>query len=309
MVKPLPKNCYLCGASTSQGLSDEWVQDGWSKWLVCPDCIRQGRALRADPAKQNCGGLGGPIDAFWDQTRSCGTCGKDYIFSAEEQRFWYETLGFFVESVPIQCQECRRDRRARKRAQLTLQKLLPLPTDANWRQLEEVARTAAAAGAGNALEYLRRAKNLCDEPEERTRLEANILVFKPLPKLVVGGRHELVEQLELHYRKDSELNSISDEERALILKAPGIPKKKCKLVARIDGMWIRPHPDLQDRRQLAYLHGEHICPNVPPHEPKVLIDAQTGVLLYLPRSGTRGQTGHHRHGDNIYGPPGSLPWI
>ncbi|MBT9583658.1 zinc-ribbon domain containing protein [bacterium] len=55
--------------------------------------------------------MGGPIDAFWDQTRSCGTCGKDDIFSAEEQRFWHETLGFFVESVPIQCQECLSTRR------------------------------------------------------------------------------------------------------------------------------------------------------------------------------------------------------
>ena len=41
---------------------------------------------------------------------------------------------------------------------------------------------------------------------------------------------------------------------------------------------------------------------------QLLIDCESGVLLYMPHSGTRGQTGHYRHANNIYGPPGPLPW-
>ena len=74
-------------------------------------------------------------------------------------------------------------------------------------------------------------------------------------------------------------------------------------------MWVRPVPDLDDRRQLAYLHGERICPNMPPHQPKVLIDTTTGILIYLPNSEKRGQTGYYRHGDKLFGPPGPLPWL
>lgn len=276
--------------------------------MVCPECLREGRALKADTDQQNCG-LGGPIHAFWDQTRTCGTCDRDYVFSGQEQRFWYETLKFYVDSVPVQCSDCRREARARKRAQKTLQTLLPLPPRADWRQCEQAARAAALVGGSKALEYWRRAKNLCGDPEERLRLESEIAAFKPLPALQVRRDRLLVEQLELHYRREPVTNILSDEDRTSILKAPGFPKSKSKLVARIEGMWVRPHPDLQDRRQLAYLHGENICPNMPPHTPRVLIDTETGVLIYLPHSGTRGQTGHHRHGNKIFGPPGPLPWL
>lgn len=308
-MKTLPKTCHLCARTTPEELGDDWIRDTWSKWLVCPDCIRKGRALRADPKKQNFDGLGGPIDAFWDQTRHCEMCAKDYLFSAEEQRFWYETLGFFVESAPLQCQDCRRAIRAQKRAQRILQAMLPLAPDSSWQQLEEVAQAAATYGASNAIDYLRRAKNRCDDPIEKARLESEVASFKAAPRLEIRGAGDFVEQLELHYRKEPDTNILSDEQRANVLKAPGLSRNECKLVARIDGMWVRPEPDLQDRRQLAYLHGELICPNMPPHQPKVLIDHKTGVLIYLPLSGTRGQTGHYRHANKIYGPPGPLPWI
>lgn len=308
-MKTLPTCCYLCGNDAPAAPGPDWVVDSWGKWLVCPKCLSEGRALRADRSKQNID-LGGPIDAFWDQTRECGTCAKDYVFGAEEQQFWYETLGFFVESVPLQCPACRKKTRARKHAQKTLQELLPLPPGADWRLCEKVARAAALVGGSKALEYLRRAKNLCDDPEEKARLQAEIAAFKPAPPPGRPfGSDGLVEQLELHYRQEPDTNQLSDEDRASILRAPGLPRSECKLVARIDGMWVRPVPDLDDRRQLAYLHGERICPNMPPHQPKVLIDTKTGILIYLPQSGTRGQTGHYRHGDKIFGPPGPLPWL
>jgi len=79
-------------------------------------------------------------------------CAQDYLFSAEEQRFWYETPGFFVQSAPMQCPDCRREIRKKKQAQRTLQALLPLAPDCSWQQLEEVAQAAAVSGARNAID-------------------------------------------------------------------------------------------------------------------------------------------------------------
>lgn len=186
---------------------------------------------------------------------------------------------------------------------------MPLPTDSGWRELEDAADVAAVARSGSAIVYLRQAKNRCDQPKEKTRLLEKIASFKPLPQMVVRGLSGSVEQHDSRYWEKPLADVVSAEERAYVLKAPGLPRNECRLVARIDGMWVRPEPDLQDRRQLAHLHGEHICPNMPPHKPKVLIDQETGILIYMPRSGTRGQTGHYREGAEIYGPPGPLPWI
>jgi len=307
-VKTLPKSCHLCEAPAPDPLPADWIKGSWRNWVVCAGCIRSGRAIPGDRAQQEFS-LGGPVEAFWDQTRYCATCSKDYLFTAEEQRLWYETLKFPFHSVPIQCTECRRGTRARKRAQATLQQLLPLPKRPSWQLLEKVALAAAEFGAGNALNYLRRAKNRCDDPCERARLEADIAAFVPAPPVTISGNHERLEQFRAYCKVDFALSFLSDEDRASALLAPGLSKERCRLVARISGIWVRPEPDLQDRCQLAYLDGEHICPNMPPHKPKVLIDRESGVLLYMPRSGTRGQTGHYRQGNEIYGPPGVLPWV
>jgi hypothetical protein len=43
-------------------------------------------------------------------------CGQRFVFAAAEQRFWYETLQFWVQSRPKRCIPCRRARRARRRS-------------------------------------------------------------------------------------------------------------------------------------------------------------------------------------------------
>ena len=196
-MRTLPACCYLCRRAAPAKPGADWAVDCSARWLVCPQCFSEGRALRGDASKQNYEGIGGPITAFWDQTRQCRTCSKFYTFGAAEQKFWYESLVFFVESAPLECPECRKETRARKLAQKTLQELLPLPAGADWRQCEKVARAAARIGGSKALEYLRRAKNLCDRPQEKARLEAEIATFEPVfpprPGPWGGG---LVEQLQ-----------------------------------------------------------------------------------------------------------------
>ncbi len=69
-------------------------------------------AMKADISKQDYS----ICPRFWyiDASFACDRCGENFIFSADEQRFWYEEAGFYVDSFPRQCRECRRELRELK---------------------------------------------------------------------------------------------------------------------------------------------------------------------------------------------------
>jgi hypothetical protein len=76
--------------------------------------IDYGTAVRAQVAKQDytvC-----PRHWYIDATFKCIDCGNDFLFSTDEQRFWYEQRRFFVDSIPTRCPACRKKERARKLA-------------------------------------------------------------------------------------------------------------------------------------------------------------------------------------------------
>jgi hypothetical protein len=62
-------------------------------------------AVRADTAKQN----HGVCPRYWyvDAAFRCARCSNPFVFSAEEQRVWYEELGFYVDSRAKHCRACR----------------------------------------------------------------------------------------------------------------------------------------------------------------------------------------------------------
>jgi hypothetical protein len=53
---------------------------------------------------------------YWyvDAAFRCARCGETFVFSADEQRFWYQELGFHIDSHARHCQTCRRDLRELK---------------------------------------------------------------------------------------------------------------------------------------------------------------------------------------------------
>jgi hypothetical protein len=70
-------------------------------------------AVRGDVRKQNlCFACHAPQYFYVDQHKVCIQCGQDFVFSADEQKFWFETLGFYGTSVAIRCQDCRRKKRS-----------------------------------------------------------------------------------------------------------------------------------------------------------------------------------------------------
>lgn len=84
-------------------------------WQYDPDFqppLPQG-AVRGDVRKQNyCPAHHTPKYFYVDEDRQCIQCGRDFIFQAQEQKYWYETLKFNFSSIPIRCLHCRRERRS-----------------------------------------------------------------------------------------------------------------------------------------------------------------------------------------------------
>ena len=80
---------------------------------ACNACLDNGKALIGDLDKQKwCDCY--PYFSYSDEKRHCQDCGREYIFHKEEQRHWYEVLGFWVQSRPKCCKECYKRRKELK---------------------------------------------------------------------------------------------------------------------------------------------------------------------------------------------------
>jgi hypothetical protein len=49
-----------------------------------------------------------PVLYYFDLARICADCQRPFIFYAEEQKFWYESLGFTLNSDCVRCVPCRK---------------------------------------------------------------------------------------------------------------------------------------------------------------------------------------------------------
>lgn len=113
---------------------------GWTRnsedW-VCPTCLAKGLAIAGDPFVQNVVGSLGPFWAYWDVEDIC-SCGQHWVFSAQEQKFWYETARLPLQAVPVGCETCRTERRKKKQAQSQTMDMLPKVASLSAEELESL---------------------------------------------------------------------------------------------------------------------------------------------------------------------------
>ena len=64
-----------------------------------------GTAVEADLDRQASSPV--PVLYYFDLKRECVECGRPFIFFAEEQKHWYETLGFVLDADCVRCIDCR----------------------------------------------------------------------------------------------------------------------------------------------------------------------------------------------------------
>lgn len=142
---------------------------GWltkTRNWACRSCLKAGRAILPNYNHQNYG-LGGPIPIYADQKRGCRDCRQPFVFTAAEQQFWFEGLGFNYESKAIRCAPCRKKLRAKKAAAQRLGTLLATEP-VTVAVLEEIAAEYDAINnPTKATLYRARARNLANRLDGR----------------------------------------------------------------------------------------------------------------------------------------------
>jgi hypothetical protein len=101
--------------------------------------IDHSTAERADIDKQNytvC-----PRHWYVDAAFRCRDCGELFTWSAGEQRVWFEEYGFYVDSQPVRCPKCRKDRRTLKALQQEYDRMIgPARAGATLEEKKQVLR-------------------------------------------------------------------------------------------------------------------------------------------------------------------------
>jgi hypothetical protein len=82
-------------------------------WRYKSDRLFHETAIPANPNNQNFSVF--PRKYYVDILRTCRSCHRSFIFFAREQRYWYETLRFFIDADCVLCPVCRREARSTQR--------------------------------------------------------------------------------------------------------------------------------------------------------------------------------------------------
>jgi hypothetical protein len=103
-------------------------------WHSREDVRVPNTAIRADLSKQSRATV--PVTHYFDVKRQCQECGKPFLFFAEEQRHWYEELGFPLEADCIRCVQCRKRQQGLARTRERYEELFDLSARTSDQQIE-----------------------------------------------------------------------------------------------------------------------------------------------------------------------------
>jgi Probable zinc-ribbon domain len=177
-------------------------------------------AVRGDVRKQNlCFACHAPKYFYVDEEKICIQCGLRFMFAAEEQKFWYESLRFYGTSVAIRCPVCRRKQRTEKAlvAQIALARsaLKSDPDDAAALLIvaEAIVRYHQRTQRGNldeAISSARRVRKLAPPVSEA-------VFWKAISHLQSGRREKARQAMEVFVRSPGR----SKRHRDLLKEAKG----------------------------------------------------------------------------------------
>jgi hypothetical protein len=79
--------------------------------------IQMGKRIKADLSKQTPNNSYSPPLYYEDVSFKCRDCGAECVWTAEQQRLWYEEWGGPVQSTAVRCRACRQRLRREKTEQ------------------------------------------------------------------------------------------------------------------------------------------------------------------------------------------------
>lgn len=103
---------------------------------ACDVCIKTKKVILAKPDKQDYSIH--PYFVYLNLNKNCNSCNKEYIYTKEEQLFWYEELGENYWSRANNCLDCRRQKREVNYKNNKLSKLISNLNENDIESLSEV---------------------------------------------------------------------------------------------------------------------------------------------------------------------------
>ena len=103
-------------------------------WHSPKECRIPNTAIPADLTRQTPATV--PVTHYYDVMRQCRDCGRSFIFFAEEQKHWYEELGFGLGSDCVRCVDCRKRQRGIARERERYEELFHVPNRSDDENLE-----------------------------------------------------------------------------------------------------------------------------------------------------------------------------
>lgn len=143
----------------------------WLHWHSRGDARIPNTAIAADTSRQNRPTI--PVTHYFDSRRRCVDCRRSFLFFAAEQKYWYEVLGFRLESDAVRCMPCRKKQRALEAQRQRYEALFSLAVRTPDQDIEfvECALDLVSAGVfGRG--PLERVRALLKRAEPHRKLEA-----------------------------------------------------------------------------------------------------------------------------------------
>ena len=88
------------------GLRPDEIPPGYRLTTHISNDAIGGTAVEADLKIQTSSPV--PVLYYFDLKRVCVNCRRSFIFFADEQKYWYESLGFVLHSDCVRCVPCRK---------------------------------------------------------------------------------------------------------------------------------------------------------------------------------------------------------
>jgi Probable zinc-ribbon domain len=162
------------------GLNPETEYDGeiFLHWHSPKECRIPYTAIPADLSRQSPATV--PVTHYFDVKRQCRDCGRPFIFFAEEQKYWYEALGFALESDCVSCVVCRKKQQGLEHKRERYEELFHFPDRSIEQDLEMadccLSLVEATVFHKRQLQHMRMIlKRLPSELNESTQEKFNVL--------------------------------------------------------------------------------------------------------------------------------------
>ena len=139
---PMDRNVHLhWNATTPREIAAQYKAVVGKEWsLGDADCYAErskripNTAIPADLSKQTPATV--PVTHYFDLERQCRDCQRWFIFYAEEQKHWYEQLGFGLDADCVRCVDCRKQQQGIARYRQTYETLFQIPDKTDEQFLE-----------------------------------------------------------------------------------------------------------------------------------------------------------------------------